>query len=167
MTNSTPEQETPSTIDWGLWFQWVLVTTLGWIIGVLLIGDIGIGIGIGVAQWVVLRQLGPKAAWWMIASALGWTAGWALVVSGAVVPSGAGPVSSLLAGAILGGTLGAAQWVVLRWFFSLAGWWIVVNILAWSIALTGVLGNFLVGAAAGAITGLALDWFFRYEFIKE
>jgi WD40 repeat protein len=73
------------------------------------------------------------------------------------------------AGAIPGAVIGGAQWLVLRVYLRNAGWWVVVNALAWGLSL-GILGTFLgtmsiatalVGlsdtvAGAMLITGLAL-----------
>ena len=41
----------------------------------------------------------------------------------------------------------------------LAGWWIVINIIAWTTGLTLMPGFLLTGAMAGALTGLAMDLF--------
>jgi len=161
MTESTPDQE-PRSIDWGLWFQWVLATTFGWIVGWALIGEAGIGAAIGVAQWFVLRSLVSGAGWWVLATTVGWAISWAAVVSGAIVPPEAGVIASLLAGALFGATVGLAQWFVLRRLVYMAGWWVPVSIVGWAFALTGILGGTVAGAVAGAATGLALDLLLRY-----
>ena len=68
---------------------WVLTTTGGWIVGPLLLqaGGIflkphdtfgaivvfsGMGLSIGVGQWLLLRQHLPRAGWWVGANMAGW-----------------------------------------------------------------------------------------------
>jgi hypothetical protein len=68
---------------------WVLATTGGWLLGLLLIvipswlnwtkGSIDIdlafiltGLAIGVGQWLVLRRRVPRASWWIGANVVGW-----------------------------------------------------------------------------------------------
>jgi hypothetical protein len=52
--------------------------------------------------------------------------------------------------------------LVLRRQYRQAGWWIVVNPLAWTAGLTGLMGDLLVGVAVGAVTGIALELLLRY-----
>jgi hypothetical protein len=68
---------------------WVLATAGGWILGVLLIALPGreslineflgmslvfllIGLGIGVGQWLILRERLAHAGWWIAANLAGW-----------------------------------------------------------------------------------------------
>jgi hypothetical protein len=68
---------------------WVLLTATGWLIGLLLIAisywlkwidptryfDVVfflMGLSIGVAQWLLLRQRLPRAGWWIAANLAGW-----------------------------------------------------------------------------------------------
>jgi hypothetical protein len=69
---------------------WVLATVAGWLLGVLLITLPGwlrlidpplnnldlmlslMGLGIGAAQWVLLRRRLARAGWWIAANLLGW-----------------------------------------------------------------------------------------------
>jgi len=161
MTELTPKQKT-SSIEWSLWFQWVLATTLGWIIGWGFIGEAGIGVVIGIAQWLVLRRLGYQAGWWIWASTVGWAVGWALIVTGLIVPPEGGVLASLAAGAVLGVTIGVAQWLVLRRFVYQASWWMLASTVGWMVGLTGVFGGTVAGVLAGAMTGFMLDWQLRY-----
>ncbi|MDQ2806355.1 MAG: hypothetical protein M3Z04_05475 [Chloroflexota bacterium] len=59
-----------------------------------------------------------------------------------------GQVAALL-GAVVGGTVGVAQWVVLRRVTRRAGWWIVTTPLAW--ALGGAVCWLVYGALGGPI----------------
>jgi hypothetical protein len=68
---------------------WVLATAAGWLLGLLLIAIsyrlkwidptkyfdavfFLMGLSIGVAQWLLLRQRLPRAGWWIAASIAGW-----------------------------------------------------------------------------------------------
>jgi hypothetical protein len=159
-TDSSPEPRT--TIDWTIWIQWVLVTTLGWILGIVLGGEIGVGVFIGLAQWFVLRRYFSSAWGWILASAAGWIFGWAIITSGLFVPPGGGLFTAIVSGAIFGLSMGVAQWLVLRRWVRLSGLWILLSIPGWTIGLIGLLGSILAGAAAGVITGFAFDFLLRF-----
>ena len=64
---------------------WVLTTTGGWLLGMLLFLITGgnrflnlglmflvIGLAIGIAQWLLLRRRLPQPGWWIVANAVGW-----------------------------------------------------------------------------------------------
>ena len=68
---------------------WVLATTGGWLLGVLLIAIPGwlnwtggsfnldlafilMGLSIGAGQWLLLQRRLPWAAWWIVANVVGW-----------------------------------------------------------------------------------------------
>ena len=80
-----------------------MVSTLGWVLGGGLIGEIGIGAVTGILQWIVLRRQVRQAGWWVLASTAGWAGGWAVVI--AMIP----PEVGVLAGAVVGATMGAMQ----------------------------------------------------------
>lgn len=154
--------ELHATFDWAIWLQWVLVTTVGWMLGIALGGEIGVGLFVGLAQWAVLRRYFSQAWWWILASAVGWIAGWAIITSGLFVPPDGGLFTALVSGAVFGLTMGVAQWLVLRMWTKFAGLWILLSIPGWTIGLIGVLGSILAGAAAGVITGFAFDFLRRF-----
>ena len=158
--DSSPAPRT--TIDWAIWLQWILVTTVGWMLGITLGGEIGAGVFVGLAQWVVLRRYFSQAWWWIIASGLGWIAGWAIITSGLLVPPGGGPFTAIVSGAVFGLTMGVTQWIVLRRWTKFAGLWILLSIPGWTIGLIGLLGSILAGAAVGVITGFAFDFLLRF-----
>ena len=153
-----------TTFDWAIWIQWVLVTTVGWMLGLALGGEIGVGVFVGAAQWVVLRRYFSQAWWWILASAAGWLVGWAIITSGLFVPPGGGPFTAIVSGAVFGLTMGVAQWLILRMWTRLAGLWILASIPGWTIGLIGLLGSILAGAAAGVITGFAFDFLRRFPY---
>ena len=56
-----------------------MVTTMGWILGTILIPPIDLavsGMAIGVLQWVILQHRISRSRQWVLASVVGWTAGW-------------------------------------------------------------------------------------------
>jgi len=142
--------------DWAFWLQWVLATTLGWIVGWAVTGELAVGAVIGIAQWLVLRPQVHQAGWWILASTIGWAMGTAVVM--VVFP----PEPGVLAGALLGAMIGLAQWFVLRRWVRQAGWWPITSMLGWTIGLTGIMGASLTGAVVGAVTATALELLFRY-----
>lgn len=156
-----PKQQTSPPIDWSFLLQWVLVNVLAWLLTLVFLGNLWIGLTMGLAQWLVLRQVVPESGWWTPLTTFGWLVGAALIMSGLLLPPGPNLVTSMLAGAIIGGVVGLAQWFVLRRWVEIAVAWIPVNALAWSITFTGILGETIAGASVGIITGIALDWLLR------
>mgnify|MGYP001826418895 CR=1 FL=1 len=152
------------TFDWTLWIQWLAATTVGWLLGGVLLPELALvaaGLVIGIMQWVILRQRLAQAGWWILASALGWTAGWAVLIT--LIP----PEYGAITGPVLGAAMGALQWLFLRQQLYRAGWWVLVSALAWTVAFSGIMGQFLIGAVAGAVTGIALELLLRYPGLMK
>ena len=143
---------------------------------------------IWIGQWLLLRRVIPKASRWLWVSLIGGLL--ALVVG--IIPAdrvqdaidgiessplglaGIGPrrsalgyfLGSVVAGAGFGAGLGVAQWLVLRWQFLKADWWIVANALGFAGGMvlqdvtlfgTGMTLNLLL-AVPGVTTALTLNW---------
>jgi len=158
------DDQKQALFDWTLWFQWVLVTTVGWVLGWMLGTDVALvaaGPVIGMLQWVVLRQRIRQAGWWILATTLGWAAGWALVI-GAISPE-----VEVMTGTALGALTGTFQWFVLQRQLRQAGWWIVTSALGWTAGLALLTGPLLVGAVAGAVTGITLELLLRYPSLMK
>lgn len=156
--------QTDPAFDWTLWLQWLAVTTLGWLLGGVLLPELALvaaGLVIGILQWVVLRQRLTQTGWWVLVSAAGWAGGWAIAI--ALIS----PEFGFLAGTVLGAVVGTTQWIFLRRHFHRAGWWIAVSALGWTAGLTLLAGPLLVGAVAGAVTGIALELFLRYPALMK
>jgi hypothetical protein len=145
--------------DWSILFFWLMATTWGWFLGRTLLPGIAgaaVGLALGILQSVVLQPHIARAWRWIPASALGWGLGWALALL--IIPA---PLE-FLAGIVIGGALGLAQWLVLRRAVHWAGWWIVVSALGWMTGLSLLPGALLSGVLAGLLTGVALELLLRY-----
>ena len=183
------EQHRIKSVGLNLWAWWVVATTVGIIVGAPVAAAIDqanwamaiqpsrrfivwalegamLGAGIGIMQWLVLRQQISKAGWWILANILG-IATAAVILD--VFPADASWIMTGVSIIILGAIIGIAQWLVLWWQIPKANLWIIANILGVSAggALgVGVIGESNVGAVVsmtlfGAITGGALIWLLK------
>jgi hypothetical protein len=151
------------TMDWALWFYWIMATTLGWLAGSLFFSGIPVvvsGVAIAAFQWAVLYRRIQMAWRWAVWSSLTWIAGYILFV---IFFQEMG----VLLGPMLGGVIGLVQWFLLRKEVDWAGWWIIISILAWTTGLTLVPGLLTSGTLPGALTGLTLVILFRFSVPKE
>jgi serine/threonine protein kinase len=178
--------------EWGFWWQWVLATVLGnlagWPSGLVVALVLSLragntwayaalfglpGVGVGIMQWVILRQIVKKAGWWVLANVAGSAVFGALFAVGNLDLSGAGDWAKF--GALMGVCFGIAQWLVLRQIVGSAGWWVLVS-LALNTAGLAVLGAGLTGlrnivlavmltvvmaAIFAGVTGGVLVWLLR------
>jgi hypothetical protein len=152
------------TLDWVLWFSWIMATTMGWLVGRLFQTMIPIvisGAAIAALQWAVLYKRIQKAWRWAVFSSLGWIVGYIIYVVFFSIDL------SLLLGPLLGGAVGIAQWILLRNEVEWAGWWIIISILAWTTGLSLFPGMLTSGALPGALTGLTLVILFRFSTTKQ
>lgn len=169
-----------------LGLQWVVATVVGWGIGFfvceafkaflagLSADGLVIGAFVGIAQGLVLRRRIAPMGWWVLVSIIGFGVGkFAGEVAVQGMPTGVGHA---VTGAIIGVSIGIAQWLVLRRHVARAEWWVWANIAAWALgwSLISLAENaeglstlmvYLVGgigaAVAGIITGIALVWLSR------
>jgi hypothetical protein len=180
------EQVRLTSTERNLGLQWVAANIVGWVVGfavcealktivtTVFVDGLVIGTAIGFAQWLVLRRGISSVGWWVGFSIIGFGLGKAL--SEAVAPATPTVLDYGLSGAVIGASVGLAQWLVLRQHVSAAGWWVPATILAWVAgwSLIGLaeksaglptLGVYLVGAigaaGAGIVTGAALLWLLR------
>jgi hypothetical protein len=187
-----------SQAGWGFWLGWVLASTMGMLVGFMmmffiaafmselfdselldiewlfdLFAGIMLGIGVGILQWLVLRQRVSGVGWWILASV---AAGYGIFLASFI-----GISESLSFGlflrftgvAALGGAVtGILQWLVLRGKVSRAGWWVLASTVGWALGMAvsraiplGVDPELLVlivaAAVMGAVTGGALVWLLR------
>ena len=147
-------------MDWAFWFYWIMATTIGWMIGGMFFSGIPAlvsGVAISVLQGVVLYKRIRKAWRWSIISSVGWITGY---VAHMIFFSS---TTGIFVGPIVGGIVGAAQWILLKREFKWSGWWVVICVLAWTTGLTTMPGLLTSGALPGALTGLVLIILFRFS----
>lgn len=146
------------SFDWAFWFLWVMATTLGWLLGWLLLPGIALlaaGIGAGFMQWLILQQRISQPVRWFWSTAAGWGVGCLVVLFG--LPA----ELDMFSGVILGLAVGTAQWIILRNDLQWTGWWVVFSIMAWTTGLHLLPGLLMTGISAGGLTGLALEILMR------
>jgi hypothetical protein len=146
------------SFDWAFWFQWIMATTLGWVLGRFIFPNLAIvtiGLGLGILQWFVLQRRIRNARLWILSTTLGWVFGTLLILT--FIPEG----MDFVAGAAVGISTGASQWLVLRREVRWSGWWIVINVVAWTTGMALLPGVLLTAVIAGCITGFALELLLR------
>lgn len=147
------------SLDWVLFFYWIMATTLGWLVGRMFFQGIPMvisGVAIAGFQWTVLYKRIPGSWRWAVYSATAWIAGYILFVI--LFPEEMG----FLFGSIMGAILGVVQWFILKEEFDFAGWWIVISMMAWTTGMTIMPGPLTSGSLPGALTGFTLVLFFRF-----
>lgn len=95
---------------------------------------------VGTLQYLVLRRYLSRLEWWMPITSLSWLVGIVLATAsfrlGATVWLGGAAneeVARTSAFFLFGTIVGVAQWMLLRRWFSHAGWWILANVLGWGL----------------------------------
>lgn len=139
--------------DWALWFLWMMATTVGWLLGRFLLPNLSvvtIGLAIGILQAVVLRDEIRQPWRWVLATTIGW--GIPGLILFFINPANL----DFLTGLLVGISMGIAQWTVLRFEVRWAGWWIIMNIVAWTTGFALLPGILLTGVMAGLITATAV-----------
>jgi len=212
-TSSTPAPLHPPCGNarrtaWRAWWHWTVMVALGEVVGfgipvligasayalrlpesilhtAVIVGGMGEGIVLGLAQWLVLRQYVPRlsARAWVLATGAGallaWVIGMGVANVGPTVWQRSPPLFITVAGVLTVVfllSMGGAQWLVLRRHVGHAGWWIAASALAWplgvavpvvgmalvpdgsaatTMAVVGVLSGLLMGMVVGAVTGVA------------
>jgi len=174
----------PIKTRWRWAIGWLAVSTLcygagfplGFALGgTLLWGWVVAGIGLGVLQWVLLIHLLPRPGWFALSGGAGLVLGVGggfLVASSVLQSWGLAPAFGAI-GALVGLSVGVAQWLALRQQTAKGIWWIPANILGytggllagWQVpeifpfASTVIFGpefGITIGFTVGAITGITL-----------
>ena len=109
--------------------RWIAATAVGLAVGLGLayaifgygdtVGDLALvgavtGLGIGVAQWWLLRELIDGSLIWIPATAVAWALGWTVSTAIGVDPDDRWPNPGLSGAATLTVLLGAVLWVLAR-----------------------------------------------------
>jgi hypothetical protein len=122
-----------------------------------------VGFLTGALQYGLLRRYLPHMGWW-VAMTMG---GWLLGVFLDLIPGWLGWTSPLFTGGlafvVLGLSIGAGQWLLLRRGLPRAGWWIGANVAGWGLLALilgdnsiGQLGLFLIGLLPACATAVVL-----------
>ena len=131
-----------------LWLWWVLANAIGFPLAVaaasgvaylaasgaflLLIVSVPVGSGvIGAMQWLVLRSRGVRA-WWVLATTVGFAVDAAIELS--IAGTEVGPIRATLSNLAGWMVLSVLQWLVLRMVVAKAGYWIIANAAAFTVA---------------------------------
>ena len=197
-------------VGFRFWLKWVLATTIGlslahtgmFIPGLFDFESLGkdltwlhmiFGAGVGIAQWLLLRNVTPRAKWWILASVAGWTAAWLLMRLFGKITGSATADDTLFSPSRygVGIIIGLAGLFVIRgrWFQNilhvlasvlgfagsfLAAFYIVLACLDringanwWGAYLMWNLAGAGAGLIFGIITGGPVVWILRQEMRKR
>lgn len=104
-----------------------------------------LGLVSGLLQYPLLRRYLPRMGWWIGATPLGWLLATGIILFlTAILTMNAIWFSFWIIPSLIGGSVGFAQWLVLRQRVSRAGWWIPASIVGW-LAVRLAAGETLVG----------------------
>ena len=107
------------------------------------------GLVAGCLQYVLLRRHLPRMGWWIVATVVGWLLPVAVLRLVSPILPAAQDVSTVWSAAVvvvlIGGSIGVAQWLVLRQRVRHAAWWILASVLGCGMAAL---------ASGGAISSL-------------
>jgi inosine-uridine nucleoside N-ribohydrolase len=144
---------------------WILTTTLGWSLiwlgiafrynplgdieipssaGYFLIAGTGVGILIGVTQWLILRTQVPNASWWIPINGLGFG------IASVILADIASLSEYLIVVTMPCISTGILLWLLLQRRLSQAGWWIAAHVVGW-----GLLALITAGSAPATTPTLA------------
>ena len=148
----------------------------------IFINEILHGVGISIAQSLVLRDRFAKEGWWLPLTLWGWTIGLVIVF---FMPNGSlrsqtqnlPSISILMIDfAIIGTSVGICQWQILK-SFRAAGLWLLSSPIALSLSTLGlylgymakstILASALQGAIYGAITGFTVIKVLRSPKVRK
>jgi hypothetical protein len=126
---------------------------------------------IGIVQYRLLRRYLPRMGWWLLATISGWLGGFVLILgwgqivthwwSATAVPE---PWAVALVFIVLGLCVGLGQWLLLRRRLPRAGWWIVANVVGWSLLFLingksiGLFELLTIGLLPASVTAVAFTW---------
>ena len=120
------------------------------------------GLFYGYLQYILLRKYFSGMGWWVLATTISLSLTFLEMNLGQFIASALGidPFSVLAVGIqlmLVGGFLGAAQWLVLRSHIPNAVWWIPASMVGWGlVGISGNLGVFTTLVYPAVITELAL-----------
>lgn len=102
-----------------------------------------VGLLTGVLQYGLLRRYLPRMGWWVLATTGGWLFGALLIAIPGWLNWPGGAANLDLVFILMGLSIGAGQWLLLRCRLSGAAWWIVANVVGWGLLALITAGNSL------------------------
>lgn len=131
-----------------------------------------IGLLTGLVQYILLRRYLPRLEWWVGATLLGWLLPFAVgsVFAAILSPGSETDTVWLMSGsALIGGSIGLPQWLLLRQKVTHAVWWLLAYGFAWAMmgSLNGITSEpfavlsalaFMSAVTTGIACWLLLDW---------
>jgi hypothetical protein len=158
--------------------SWTVATCAGWVVTILPgIPDFLRGLSalflMGLLQGLVLRRFWRDKLRWTLATAAGLALGAFLSARFLLIDLylgsrvEAGELDNLFLYSTLGAVLGLFQWFVLKRHVQNAYWWILVNMLAWTVGrllfVSDSMGFVVISSVVGVATGTMLLWLSRYS----
>jgi hypothetical protein len=158
--------ERSRSIGWSFWSQWVLASVLGAAVGwgtsstvYLLLGltedavarvpakvamfaadGVALGVGVGAAQFLVLRVHLDGAGRWVLATAVGYGAGFAL--TGLLEKAISEAFGAFVGYALTALAIGLLPWLlVLRGRVARSGWWILANAVGFYLGVFAAIAS--------------------------
>jgi hypothetical protein len=133
------------------------------------------GLLTGVLQYGLLRRYLPRMSWWVLATTGGWLLGALLIL----IPGWLNiwiyesfDIDSAFI--VLGTSIGAGQWLLLRRRLPQAGWWIGANVLGWGLlslitsdSSLGQFGLFVLGFLPACVTAVMLALLMNWALPTE
>ena len=125
----------------------------------------GLAITTSVTQWWLLRPFLPSAQRWIPVTMAGWLVGGLVIAAEVTISNSLGlpAMLSFALGAVsIGAIIGGAQMLFLRRIMPNAGWWLAINVLAFSSLLlvgrsaTSFIELIVVLSLPGLITGVGM-----------
>lgn len=120
------------------------------------------GLFYGYVQYILLRRYYLHMGWWVLATTIGLSLTFLVMDLGQSSASALGMdpysiPSVVIQLMLVGGILGAAQWLVLRRHIPNAVWWIPASMVGWgAVAITEALGVLTVIVYPAVVTGIVL-----------
>ncbi len=174
LPRTRPGCQSLSDIERNIWFQWVMLTTVGWVAGGLLsmlgpyayeclpetigglisrlVESFALPAGVAAIQWIVLRRHVSGARKWILCNGVAGLFTFVVLTILEVRVFYSLPTRSFLEEIIhmvvIGGLLGVGQWMAMRRWVHYAGWWICGNVVGITVGkLAGKLVPFHLNTA--------------------
>jgi hypothetical protein len=163
---------------WLTLLSWTAATCAGWVVVILpgipdFLRILSVLFLMGLLQGLVLQRFWHDTLRWTLATAAGLLCGGYLSIRFLLLDlylgmsPEAGQLDNLFYYSTLGVVIGLFQWFVLKRHVQNAYWWILVNMLAWTVGrllfVSDSMGFVVISSVVGVATGTMLLWLSRYS----